>query len=150
MIGAPPRYKRTNTPFPHQRVFRSPIAGRGTALSAVTRQSNSSLAKLEMATSAKTDRMRPACARRSAKTITDPRIRISLLAYQRSSLVEVAPGQSACASTTSPARARRELMRSEEHTSELQSLMRISYAVFCLKKKKERKYNTNKKITAKN
>src|SRR3546814_7983717 len=29
------------------------------------------------------------------------------------------------------------LSRSEEHTSELQSLMRISYAVFCLKKKKE-------------
>src|SRR3546814_2437450 len=29
------------------------------------------------------------------------------------------------------------LARSEEHTSELQSLMRISYAVFCLKKKKE-------------
>src|SRR3546814_1039614 len=28
------------------------------------------------------------------------------------------------------------LIRSEEHTSELQSLMRISYAVFCLKKKK--------------
>src|SRR3546814_9920517 len=28
------------------------------------------------------------------------------------------------------------MMRSEEHTSELQSLMRISYAVFCLKKKK--------------
>src|SRR3546814_8179298 len=28
-----------------------------------------------------------------------------------------------------------ELLRSEEHTSELQSLMRISYAVFCLKKK---------------
>src|SRR3546814_7599039 len=32
--------------------------------------------------------------------------------------------------------------RSEEHTSELQSLMRISYAVFCLKKKKQKK-NTN-------
>src|SRR3546814_9810372 len=29
-------------------------------------------------------------------------------------------------------------MRSEEHTSELQSLMRISYAVFCLKKKKSK------------
>src|SRR3546814_5875613 len=29
------------------------------------------------------------------------------------------------------------LLRSEEHTSELQSLMRISYAVFCLKKKKK-------------
>src|SRR3546814_4453967 len=34
-------------------------------------------------------------------------------------------------------------MRSEEHTSELQSLMRISYAVFCLKKKKNKK-NKNK------
>src|SRR3546814_8239785 len=33
-------------------------------------------------------------------------------------------------------------IRSEEHTSELQSLMRISYAVFCLKKKKI--LNTNK------
>src|SRR3546814_3441229 len=31
-----------------------------------------------------------------------------------------------------------EMYRSEEHTSELQSLMRISYAVFCLKKKKEK------------
>src|SRR3546814_10038010 len=32
--------------------------------------------------------------------------------------------------------------RSEEHMSELQSLMRISYAVFCLKKKKTNKQNT--------
>src|SRR3546814_5587696 len=36
--------------------------------------------------------------------------------------------------------------RSEEHTSELQSLMRISYAVFCLKKKKK-KQNTTKKTS---
>src|SRR3546814_5459641 len=37
-----------------------------------------------------------------------------------------------------------EAHRSEEHTSELQSLMRISYAVFCLKKKKDIKtYTTN-------
>src|SRR3546814_5156040 len=33
--------------------------------------------------------------------------------------------------------------RSEEHTSELQSLMRISYAVFCLKKKKKQQNNNN-------
>src|SRR3546814_4857107 len=32
-------------------------------------------------------------------------------------------------------------VRSEEHTSELQSLMRISYAVFCLKKKKNKRTN---------
>src|SRR3546814_1133549 len=36
--------------------------------------------------------------------------------------------------------------RSEEHTSELQSLMRISYAVFCLKKKKHKE--TTKHITS--
>src|SRR3546814_9365022 len=35
-----------------------------------------------------------------------------------------------------------ECHRSEEHTSELQSLMRISYAVFCLKKKKPNQHKT--------
>src|SRR3546814_8833979 len=37
--------------------------------------------------------------------------------------------------------ARGHRLRSEEHTSELQSLMRISYAVFCLKKKKQHHHN---------
>src|SRR3546814_7631783 len=40
------------------------------------------------------------------------------------------------------------MLRSEEHTSELQSLMRISYAVFCLKKKKQtqhQQWNINTK-----
>src|SRR3546814_1858187 len=37
--------------------------------------------------------------------------------------------------------------RSEEHTSELQSLMRISYAVFCLNKKKIKIHDENTKIT---
>src|SRR3546814_2564406 len=41
----------------------------------------------------------------------------------------VPPGDTAAIATT--------CSRSEEHTSELQSLMRISYAVFCLKKKKQ-------------
>src|SRR3546814_9413911 len=42
--------------------------------------------------------------------------------------------------------------RSEEHTSELQSLMRISYAVFCLKKKRTKKPNiqNNRRISQKN
>src|SRR3546814_7591604 len=44
------------------------------------------------------------------------------------------PGQGLCG--------RDEALRSEEHTSELQSLMRISYAVFCLKKKKTTKIET--------
>src|SRR3546814_9668491 len=43
-----------------------------------------------------------------------------------------------------PAYGRGGVLRSEEHTSELQSLMRISYAVFCLKKKKQ---NNRPKLT---
>src|SRR3546814_4502914 len=39
------------------------------------------------------------------------------------------------------------IFRSEEHTSELQSLMRISYAVFCLKKKKNKREKTHASIT---
>src|SRR3546814_1073646 len=38
-------------------------------------------------------------------------------------------------------------LRSEEHTSELQSLMRISYAVFCLKKKKKKPNKQDTKTT---
>src|SRR3546814_6786661 len=38
--------------------------------------------------------------------------------------------------------------RSEEHTSELQSLMRISYAVFCLKKKKQQQQRNPTKTTS--
>src|SRR3546814_8093448 len=38
------------------------------------------------------------------------------------------------------------ILRSEEHTSELQSLMRISYAVFCLKKKNNNTTTKNHKI----
>src|SRR3546814_4088096 len=41
----------------------------------------------------------------------------------------------------------RRVRRSEEHTSELQSLMRISYAVFCLNKKKRHRTNTHIPMT---
>src|SRR3546814_8974613 len=44
---------------------------------------------------------------------------------------------------------RRLMTRSEEHTSELQSLMRISYAVFCLKKKKKHKRKQQNNIQQK-
>src|SRR3546814_4926076 len=54
-----------------------------------------------------------------------------------------APAHSGC-SITSASRAKilSLVQRSEEHTSELQSLMRISYAVFCLKKKNIQKRQT--------
>src|SRR3546814_6975870 len=51
------------------------------------------------------------------------------------------PPASSAASRRNTARARS--VRSEEHTSELQSLMRSSYAVFCLKKKKNETRNKN-------
>src|SRR3546814_4035854 len=54
---------------------------------------------------------------------------------------QAVPGQTDTATTDSTAPA-----RSEEHTSELQSLMRISYAVFCLKKKK-RDNSTNLRLS---
>src|SRR3546814_3668745 len=47
--------------------------------------------------------------------------------------------RSTVAAKTAPPAPRASTSRSEEHTSELQSLMRISYAVFCLKKKNKQK-----------
>src|SRR3546814_4911704 len=53
--------------------------------------------------------------------------------------------------TADPARftkaAQASMARSEEHTSELQSLMRSSYAVFCLKKKKQTTTHTSSTLT---
>src|SRR3546814_4083272 len=73
-------------------------------------------------------------------------VRLAELSYRagKSSLVEYIDAQQAYAATQAEliaaqqARAEARAVRSEEHTSELQSLMRISYAVFCLKKKKLR------------
>src|SRR3546814_1188545 len=49
-----------------------------------------------------------------------------------------APGATPAGKTTRTKAKTAAKTRSEEHTSELQSLMRISYAVFCLKKKKDK------------
>src|SRR3546814_2174023 len=55
-------------------------------------------------------------------------------------------GAAAMAAAAEAARSATASQRSEEHTSELQSLMRISYAVFCLKKKNKIKLNTYKSM----
>src|SRR3546814_1600219 len=62
-----------------------------------------------------------------------------LLSYFRNNVLHLftASAWIACCFQHNRRMARRNLLRSEEHTSELQSLMRISYAVFCLKKKKK-------------
>src|SRR3546814_9646955 len=48
-------------------------------------------------------------------------------------------------SLVKPQAERADVTRSEEHTSELQSLMRISYAVFCLKNKNTKRHTTTTK-----
>src|SRR3546814_9501014 len=52
------------------------------------------------------------------------------------------PGSTISTPTAEPSTDSQPASRSEEHTSELQSLMRISYAVFCLQKKNKQQHNT--------
>src|SRR3546814_9470974 len=61
---------------------------------------------------------------------------LPFLSYGGSSLMALALGMGMVLALTRR-RVGGEALRSEEHTSELQSLMRISYAVFCLKKKRQ-------------
>src|SRR3546814_8672917 len=72
--------------------------------------------------------------------ISAARDRLAAASCEPGEVREIDPGKAAdILFSALPAEGRRVLQaRSEEHTSELQSLMRISYAVFCLKKKKKR------------
>src|SRR3546814_6560028 len=110
MIRRPPRSTRPDTLFPYTTLFRS-HARQGAAGHAAPRG----------AAPGATDRagLPPAASPCRADPRRGPEFRNERMAGQRS-----------C----------RRGARSEEHTSELQSLMRISYAVFCLKKKTTRKH----------
>src|SRR3546814_5691903 len=109
MLRRPPRSTRTDTLFPYTTLFRS-LSGE------------------------------------NASELNDALGRIG---FRRSQNVAYRPSCAGCTACVSvrvvtqefrPNATQRKLLRrnkSEEHTSELQSLMRISYAVFCLKKKKK-------------
>src|SRR3546814_9360754 len=105
-----PRSTRTDTLFPYTTLFRSDPKGALPALPCLRRRGS------------KSSRLKPLLQTLSISLSTSPAPRPC-----------ARPGHQD-ASFPSSARAR---ARSEEHTSELQSLMRISYAVFCLKKKKK-------------
>src|SRR3546814_8726092 len=110
MIPQPPRSTRTDTLFPYTTLFRSLRSGAG------DRAGDRSRA----------DRRRPAHARHGRQ-----RRHAGCRQGHRGSgrhRMTIAPGAFFEDFTVGAG-------RSEEHTSELQSLMRISYAVFCLKKK---------------
>src|SRR3546814_3092796 len=81
-----------------------------------------------LATPIRSDRRNPALADADARS---PASRIARIADQQ---VET-PGHRIASAKRAAVCASAMSSRSEEHTSELQSLMRISYAVFCLKKK---------------
>src|SRR3546814_7586691 len=138
MIPRPPVSTRTDTLFPYTTLFRSPPStrerGRG---------------RRRRAAGVATGRRRPRAGRRApagratpAGTASPDR-RPATLAARCSSmpLWERRPERGSLRKrrrvTTDLGRLlRAPLPRSEEHTSELQSLMRLSYAVFCLKTKK--------------
>src|SRR3546814_9375055 len=69
--------------------------------------------------------------------------RLRLIAFRGGVPVQC-QDEGGCVSIGSDHLRRPEMLRSEEHTSELQSLMRISYAVFCLKKKTNSSITTHK------
>src|SRR3546814_2840540 len=108
MIRRPPRSTRTDTLFPYTTLFRS---ARITLQRALQRGEQAGLAAAVAA-----DHAQPPAA----------------LDHQ----VDVGKQQPAAAAQGEMSEGNHG--RSEEHTSELQSLMRISYAVFCLKKKKKK------------
>src|SRR3546814_1873094 len=84
----------------------------------------------------------PTCSQASSRAIAPPRVPGLRCAAAQAVRHLTPPGVAA---------ARHQLglgIRSEEHTSELQSLMRISYAVFCLKKKKLKIENNNNHNTS--
>src|SRR3546814_2397631 len=76
----------------------------------------------------------------------DQMIRPSLSIATRCAMVRALAMSWVMVTAVIPRSRTRLTIRSEEHTSELQSLMRISYAVFCLKKKKTITIIINKRI----
>src|SRR3546814_7730067 len=114
MLRRPPRYTRTYTLFPDTTLFRSNLAGISLVTCADFGAAFSVAPVIDAVVSATADSV----ANRTERSIANP-LAINLagrdLGPRRDALQPVG--------------------RSEEHTSELQSLMRSSYAVFCLKKK---------------
>src|SRR3546814_6783255 len=112
MIRRPPRSTRTDTLFPYTTLFRSPDP-RQPGLSRIDLGAGQERDRLSRRNRARPARLSPRVTRRP------DRDRVRLAGDWRDAARDAL--DRACA-------------RSEEHTSELQSLMRSSYAVFCLKK----------------
>src|SRR3546814_1150169 len=123
MLRPPPRSTRTDTLFPYTTLFRSVLTRTdgGLRLKHDHRHADGSEDAITMYGG---DTSGPGTATRQEFPVDADSVAMFTAADMTASnnntwAMEIEPGE-----------------RSEEHTSELQSLMRISYAVFCLKKKK--------------
>src|SRR3546814_7152444 len=127
LIPRPPRSTRTDTLLPYTTLFRSLRAVEGACATVVSMQTfDRSAASITAAV-----RKLQASSSYDALLIADS----GRVAMQVAPIVRKNGGATARLLGTELWNTDRGLARSEEHTSELQSLMRISYAVFCLKKK---------------
>src|SRR3546814_5582989 len=109
MIRRPPRSTRTDTLFPYTTLFRSPNA-------------DGIVSKIRWVLDVYATREERALTKAQRLTWAEQAVRTMRAAAGVLKTIAEQPAR-----------------RSEEHTSELQSLMRISYAVFCLKKKRHTK-----------
>src|SRR3546814_7321000 len=126
MIRRPPRSTRTDTPFPYTTLFRS-VRHAPEYRKCATRREGLR----------RPDRGFPSCG------LHAPRTGASENCPSSRDYAAGSGGRCRCPTTCVDRRRSARAARSEEHTSELQSLMRISYAVFCLKKKKKRHKKKN-------
>src|SRR3546814_6614988 len=125
MIRRPPRSTRTDTLFPYTTLFRSSGEVLCASASAADVQAAADGGGVRPLFPDRALLSRRGCARRSlARRVLPTRFRDELRH----------PGRRLRSDRAGAS-------RSEEHTSELQSLMRNSYAVFCLKKKKQNNNN---------
>src|SRR3546814_10723986 len=135
MLPRPPRSTRPDTLFPYPTLFRSRLAGHPRrAYSAHTHEPKRTKRAGSMPLPGRAPRSRTHLPSRLADRPRPCPVAARLHRLQRHVV----------------RRTEAEPNRSEEHTSELQSLMRISYAVFCLKKKKTKQNQTLKINTIQN
>src|SRR3546814_3934292 len=121
MIRRPPRATRTDTLFPYTTLFRSALQDLGSSDPVAIFGETDAKKLCSSLTLFEAASEKPLFAAALERWFGGKRDKKTLLATQRP--------------------------RSEEHTSELQSLMRISYAVFCLKKKNQQ-HNTHIQYTS--
>src|SRR3546814_5225899 len=139
MRRRPPRSTRTDTLFPSTTLFRSrsPTASTRSddGSTPPPRRSSSVNRRRLLLPSSRPRRLTPRSCEHWGTDMND--VLKHLLGAAKEIVPLMVPGAGAVLAAG-------EKIRSEEHTSELQSLMRISYAVFCLKKKKKTQQTTNK------